>query len=226
MAEFILCQFSLLPLEVQVKLQALPMVPVTRLNGNKTSRFALAAEIIDPSVPELKGLCFDDEEIFPKKSFFRKFSVALKGCGLKSVVDEAVIENRVRCYANTKYPFLDIQKRAQRLLKSTCGLASPPKEQEDSDLRRLVWLPTEDLSGTLSLKASDKCRGRRDRLRVSSQQSLPSLYPPSGKSGLAGITDYPMVFYLNSLVLAFKGRTGRLLTRSSPTSHRMTSRSH
>jgi sacsin len=169
MAEFILCQFSLLPLEVQVKLQALPMVPVTRLNGNKTSRFALAAEIIDPSVPELKGLCFDDEEIFPKKSFFRKFSVALKGCGLKSVVDEAVIEHRIRCYANTKYPFLDIQKRAQRLLKSTCGLASPPREQEDSDLRRLVWLPTADLSGTLSLKASDKCRGRRDRLLVSSQ---------------------------------------------------------
>jgi sacsin len=169
MAAFILRQFSFLSLEVQVKLQALPMVPVAQLNGKEASRFALAAELIDPSVPELKGLCFDDEEIFPKKSFFRNFSVALKGCGLKSAVDEAVVEHRVRCYANTKYPLSDIQERAQRLLRSACSWTSPLKEQEASDLRRLTWLPTVDLSGTPSLKASDECRGRRDRLLVSSQ---------------------------------------------------------
>ena len=145
------------------------MVPVTQLNGKETSRFALAAELIDPSVPELEGLCFDDEEIFPKKSFFRDFSVALKGCGLKSTVDEAVVEHRVRCYANTKHPLSDIQKRAERLLRSACSWTSPLKELGGSDLRRLMWLPTVDLSGTLSLKASDECRGRRDRLLVSSQ---------------------------------------------------------
>ena len=176
MAAFILRQFSSLSLDVQAKLQALPMVPVTQLNGKETSRFALAAELIDPSVPELKELCFDDEEIFPKKSFFRDFSIALKGCGLKSAVDETVVEHRVRCYANTKYPLSDIQKRAQRLLRSSCSWTSPLKEQEGSGLRRLMWLPTVDLSGTLSLKTSDECRGRRDRLLVSSR--LPILTIP------------------------------------------------
>jgi sacsin len=145
------------------------MVPVSQLNGKKTSRFALAAELIDPSVPELKGLCFDDEEIYPKERFFRNFNVALKGCGLKTAVDEAVVEHRILCYTNTKYPLSDIQERAQRLLKSACSWTLPLEELEDSDLRRLKWLPTVDLSGTLSLKASDECRGRRDGLLVSSQ---------------------------------------------------------
>jgi sacsin len=169
MAAFILRQFSSLSLDVQAELRELPMVPVTRRNGNEVSRFALAAGLIDRSNPELKGLCFDDEEIFPKRNFFRNFGVALKGCGLKSVVDEAVVKHRVRCYATTKYPLLDIQERAQRLLQSSCRWTSPLEELETSDLRRLKWLPTVDLSGTLSLKASNECRGHRQRLLVSSR---------------------------------------------------------
>ena len=55
------------------------MIPAARLNGKETSNFAFAAELIDPSVPELKDLCFDDEEMLPKESFFGKFNVALRG---------------------------------------------------------------------------------------------------------------------------------------------------
>jgi sacsin len=145
------------------------MVPVAQLNGKETSKFALAADLIDPSVPELKELCFDDEAIAPKKSFYRDFGVALKGCGLKTAVDEAVVGHRVRCYANAKYPLLSIQERAQRLLKSSCRWNSPLQMQEGSDLRRLKWLPAKDLNGTSSLKASYECRGRRDRLLACSQ---------------------------------------------------------
>ncbi|RDL30678.1 Uncharacterized protein BP5553_10023 [Venustampulla echinocandica] len=172
-AAFILLHFSLLTHDTQAKLLRLPVVPVMQLDGTETSRFALAAELIDPSVSELKALCFDNEEILPKERFFRDFSVALKGCGLKMMVDEAVVEHRIRCYANTNYPVSDIKDRAERLLKTTCRWTSPLNKYEGSDLRHLRWLPTVDINGKLSLKAPHDCRGFRDRLLVGSR--IPTL---------------------------------------------------
>jgi sacsin len=145
------------------------MIPVSQLDGEQTPRFARAAELIDPSVPELKGLCFDDEEIRPKANFLRKFNAALKGCGLKTAVDESVVEHRIRCYASAKYPLQEIQKRAQKLLKSACVWTTSPENQVSSTLQRLKWLPVVDLAGNLSLKASGECRSRKDRLLVDSQ---------------------------------------------------------
>jgi sacsin len=169
LASFVLSRFSLLSLEVQGRLRTIPMIPVSQLNGKQTPRFARAAELIDPSVPELEGLCFDDEEIRPKASFLRKFNAALKGCGLKTAVDESVVEHRIRCYANAKYPLQEIQKRAQKLLKSACLWTTLPENQVGSNLQRLKWLPVVDLTDSLSLKASGECRGRKDRLLVDSQ---------------------------------------------------------
>jgi sacsin len=75
------------------------MIPVSQLNGKETSGFAIAADLFDPSVLQLRELCFDDEEVIPKNSFFEKFRVALNGCGLKTAIDEGFVEQRVRCYA-------------------------------------------------------------------------------------------------------------------------------
>lgn len=176
LAAFILIRFSSLPLGVQDRLRTIPMVPVAQLNGKSTSKFAIAADLIDPSIPELKGLCFFDEEIIPKEDFILNYNAALKGSGLKTVVDEGVVENRIRCYASTKYPILDVEKRAQKLLESTCRWTTPLGRQGDSNLRRLKWIPAVNPNGTLSLKASNECRGRRSRLLVSSQ--LPILQTP------------------------------------------------
>ena len=176
LAEFVLGQFSLLSLDVQDRLRRIPMVPVSQLNGEETTRFALAEELIDPTVPELKGLCFDDEEIVPKQNFLRKFNAALKGCGLKTAVDEPVANHRICCYASTKHPLQEIEKRAQRLLKAPCQWTTPLENQGDAKLSCLQWLPVTDHSGTLILKASDECRGARDRLLVNSQ--LPILNTP------------------------------------------------
>jgi sacsin len=169
MADFILGQFSCLSLVTQNKLQKLPMVPVAKLDGEDTSKFACAGELIDPSVSELTELCFQGEEIVPKKKFWAKFKVALKGCGLKTAVDEAVVQHRIHCYANAKYPLEKVRERAHKLLKSDFSWTSPLNQQEGSELRSLKWLPTAGLDNALSLKTSDECRSRRDRMVVSSQ---------------------------------------------------------
>jgi sacsin len=176
MSEFVFGQFSLLSLDFQARLREIPMIPISRLDGKDTSKFALATDLIDPSVTELKGLCFDDEEIIPKASFLRRFNAALKGCGLKTTVDESVVEHRIRCYASTNRSLQQIQMRAHELLKSACYWTTPSGSHAGSNLQRLKWLPVVDLSGTLSLKTSVECRGFRDRLLVSSQ--LPVLDMP------------------------------------------------
>lgn len=176
LAEFVLGQFSLLSLDFQGKLRSIPMVPVSRLDGVETSKLALAADLIDPSVAELKKLCFNDEEVLPKASFLPRFNAALKDCGLKTVVDESVIEHRIRCYTSSKYPLQEIQRRAQKLLNSTCHWTTPLEYLVGSNLRCLKWLPVLDLSGTLSMKAPDECRGHGDRFLVDSQ--LPVLDMP------------------------------------------------
>ena len=169
LAEFILRYFSCLSLATQTKLQALPIVPVAKLDGKETSDFACARELIDPSVLELTELCFRDEAIVPKKEFFDKFRVALKGCGLKIAVDKDVVQHRINCYAGSKYPFEEIRSRAHKLLKSQVAWMSSPNKQEYLELRHLKWLPAVDLNGTHSLRASNECRSPRDRRLVNSQ---------------------------------------------------------
>lgn len=171
-SEFVLRCFSLLTSASKTKLRTLPIVPVTRLDGKDTSKFAEASELIDPDVSVLKALCFDDEEVLPKRDFFAKFKFALSECGLKKEVDEILVEQRVRCYAKFSYPFLDIQKRAEILLKSQCGWKSPTGSLGESDLRRLAWLPVIKPDKEKSLMAADGCRAQRDAPLVSSQLPL------------------------------------------------------
>ncbi|OBT62242.1 hypothetical protein VE03_08031 [Pseudogymnoascus sp. 23342-1-I1] len=172
----LLRQYSRLRPESQRELQTLAMVPVANINGHVASKFSIAEELVDPSVPELRNLFFDEEEVIPVAEFFSQFQVALKGCGLKTAVDEALINRRIRCYSNSTHSVLEVQKRASCLLKSTCRWTSPPSIWEDSELRKLKWLPVTDVDGILRLDASNQCRGLKDRLLVNLQ--LPILDIP------------------------------------------------
>ncbi len=178
-AEFIFGRFSSLSLSHQNELRTIPMVPATRLNGKPGSRFSLPTELIDPDVPELKSLCFDDEEIIPKGNFL-KFSAALKGSGLKTTIDKDVAEHRARffasAYVNARYPLEAICERAIKLLESLCSWNFPHPNNTGSDLQRLSWLPIVDLNGELSLKSAQECRGRRDRLLVDPQLPILDLF--------------------------------------------------
>lgn len=172
-AAFILSKFSMLPLDLQSRLQKLPIVPVTTLNSEAIRRFAIASELIDPTVPELRDLVFGSEEIFPKGKFLHNFSVALKGCGLRTIIDEAVVQQRLRCYSQLKYPTTEVQECVNNLLKSAPRWTTPLNKLGDSsEIRCLRWLPTVDFQGNLLFKAANECRSYEDRLLVSSQIPL------------------------------------------------------
>ncbi|KFZ14806.1 hypothetical protein V501_03059, partial [Pseudogymnoascus sp. VKM F-4519 (FW-2642)] len=175
-AALLLRQYSCLILESQRELQTLAMVPVANINGHVSSKFSRAEELIDPSVPELRNLFFGEDEVIPVGEFFSQFQVALKGCGLKTAVDEALMNRRIRCYANSSHSVLEIQQRVYCLLKSTCRWTSPMSIWEDSELRRLKWLPVIDVDGILRLEAPNQSRGLKDRLLVNLQ--LPILDIP------------------------------------------------
>ncbi|KAL2067567.1 hypothetical protein VTL71DRAFT_1992 [Oculimacula yallundae] len=166
-AAYILGAFSSLSLQTQAALRELPIVPVMRLNGDATTGFACASELIDSDVKELTALCFEDEAIVPKERFSRDFNVALKGCGLKTMVDETVVRHRIKCYASGNYSHTEVEKRARMLLRSSCKWESV-EEPQNSDLRVSAWLPATQ-GGVTSLKNSSQCRGIRDGLLVGSQ---------------------------------------------------------
>jgi sacsin len=175
-AIFILGQFSSLSPTHQSKLQGLPMIPVECLDGKETLSFASASSLLDPSVTELRALCFDDEELFPREDFFKKFKITLRECGLRTTVDESVVEDRIRCYAISRHLPSIIRERAERLLKSNCQWTSTVAQLAGRHLRTLAWLPTTDSDNRLSLTAANQCRSHGDQLLVSSQ--LPILTVP------------------------------------------------
>ena len=168
MAAYILGSFSTLSLRSQSVLQTIAIVPVSTLGGQPCSKFSKASELIDPTARELTDLCFEDEQIVPKSSFFRDFHVALKGCGVKTTIDEDVIHHRVLCYASGRYLPAEVRSRACRLLRASCRWTSSLIEQAGSNLKSLAWLPT-NKDGVKFLSASTNCRGIRDRLLVNSQ---------------------------------------------------------
>ncbi|KAH9222449.1 hypothetical protein DL95DRAFT_441261 [Leptodontidium sp. 2 PMI_412] len=167
---YILGNFSSLSLETQSTLQTIPFVPVTKmgLDDDSIYRFACGPDLIDPSVAELAQLCFEYEEIVPKECFFRKFRVALIGCGVKTSIDEAVVRHRVQSYASGDYPPTEVKKRAILLLNSSCRWSNSSDSHENSEVRCLPWLPTTDIHGAESFKTSSQCRGLKDRLLVGS----------------------------------------------------------
>ncbi|XMA11554.1 hypothetical protein WAI453_004345 [Rhynchosporium graminicola] len=150
-AAYMLGMFSSLDRDSQAALRILPIIPVMRLNGDATSSFACASDLIDSDVTELAAL----------------FNIALKDCGMKTSIDEAVVRHRIKCYASGNYPLVDVQVRAKLLLRSSCKWQSV-KEADDSGLRCLAWLPVTQ-AGFASLKDASQCRGFRDRSLVGSQ---------------------------------------------------------
>lgn len=169
MSSFILRNFSSLSREFQDQVGTIPIVPVSQMTGKEMPIFSTPKDLIDPTILELKELCFDDECLIPQDSFFFKHGPALRGCGLKSALDEDVVGNRIRSYASGRYSFLDIQDRAQKMLESTCRWTS--SNSEDSFIQRLAWLPTAYLDSR-SLRSAKECRGRKDMLLVGSQLPL------------------------------------------------------
>lgn len=168
-ARVVFSQYSFLSLRSRSKLRTLHMIPVARMDGGITSKFSIAADLVDPSISGLKDLFFDDEEVIPERSFYTQFRLFLNDIGLKAAVDETMVSSRTHNYANSNRPLSEIKQRVYALLQSSCCWNSPRNSSEGLELRRLKWLPVLDLEGTLGLKSPIHCRPLRDQLLVSSQ---------------------------------------------------------
>jgi sacsin len=135
-------------------------------------KFSPAEELIDPSVQGLKTIFFDDDEVLPVKSFLTQFQVSLRGCGLKTAVDETLVIRLIRSYASSKLPVSLIQTCVRELLKSTCQWTALGGNQKGSELRKVKWLPVINLEGNLVLTSPDQCRGLTDQLLVGFQMPI------------------------------------------------------
>ncbi|KAI9047124.1 hypothetical protein LZ554_008578 [Drepanopeziza brunnea f. sp. 'monogermtubi'] len=175
-AAYVLRQFTSLSRASQRSLKTIPMVPVSTLDGNATSKFACATELINPRVPGsmLIPLCFPDEEIVPWNDFIINFRASLMGCGLKAEIDEAVVNGRVKCFASGKYPLPEVERRAKLLLGFSGKLTLDT--QTAANIQNLAWLPAKNANGVTSLKRALECRGIKDKLLVGSQFPIVEAY--------------------------------------------------
>ncbi|KAG0646208.1 hypothetical protein D0Z07_8415 [Hyphodiscus hymeniophilus] len=170
-ARLVVSQYSSLSSGCRVKLRKVPIIPVSRITGETTSRFSVAEDLVNPSVLGLKALFFDDEEVIPESDFFDQFKSLLNDIGLKTVVDEALVYSRARKFSSGSHPLSEIEPRANALLRSSSASSwSLFKPSSDRlEFRRQKWLPILDSEGTLQLQAPDQCRPIREQLLVSSQ---------------------------------------------------------
>jgi sacsin len=171
MARLVFSQYSGLSSISQIKLQALPVVPVARFDGRVTSNFLIAKDLIDRST-SLNELFFDDEEVIPENSFSSQFHMCLKDIGLKTTVDQSLASSRIHNYADSSHLLSEIETRVQALLRLPCPWRSSPNSSHDLELRRLKWLPVTDSQGALQLKSPAQCRPLRKLLLVGSQFSM------------------------------------------------------
>jgi sacsin len=165
-AERILRQFHSLRSDCRKSIASLHIVPVARIDGEKAAKFETAARLIDPSIQSLRDLFFGHEEVCPRKAFINKYKGVLIDCGLKTALDEELVEDRVRCFGDGCHTAEDVKIRASRLLQSAPTWKREPHGHRNSVLREIQWLPAADKHGTLLLRSADQCRGIEDRLLV------------------------------------------------------------
>ncbi|KAH8819238.1 hypothetical protein F5884DRAFT_717530 [Xylogone sp. PMI_703] len=164
-ARLVFDQYSNLGYKSKGKLRHLDIVPVSTTDEKVKPIFERPSKLVDYSNPELVGLFYPEETAFPISSF-RKYRAVLIDCGLKTAVDEALINSRIRAYADSKHPPLETRRRVQLLVRSNPEFSWSSSYEDVQMVRQPKWLPVYDLSGNWVLKAPGECRGVKDLLLV------------------------------------------------------------
>ncbi|KAB8297704.1 hypothetical protein EYC80_001511 [Monilinia laxa] len=100
-AELMLRSYSDLSMDARMQIATLPIIPTQRINGTIALKFSTASTLIDPSIPEMREIFFEEEEVLPTDAAYEKFGFIYKSCGLKSTVDEAVAYDRARKFESS-----------------------------------------------------------------------------------------------------------------------------
>ncbi|CAG8949651.1 hypothetical protein HYFRA_00007885 [Hymenoscyphus fraxineus] len=180
LAPFVLSQFQGLSAKAKATLRVIPMISV-RSFAKETSRFASAAELIDPTNSDLANLFFDEEEVLPNKELFEKFPDELRACGLITKLDRDLLCSRIRYYAHcSQQIFPVLQERVRMLLSLSCPSIGTFDDASVSDVRDSTWIPIKT-EGSFLLQPPRRCRWRDDKLLVDTQMPIYSQKPSLSK---------------------------------------------
>lgn len=142
------------------------IIPVKCFNRERANTFSMAKELINPFAPALRELYFDDEEVCPVDWVLANYLGILIDCGLRTVLDDCLVVERVKCFAKRSAEIEETSKRARTLLLSSPSWKTDQGGLETSILQELRWLPVTDFDGSRVFRTAKECRGLREKLLV------------------------------------------------------------
>lgn len=165
-AESLLCEFYKLDGDSKNRVVSSAIIPVKRFDGQKPDKFSMAKELIDPYVGKLRELFFEDEEACPVDWILEKYNGILIHCGLRTALDDDLVVERVKCFAQRSQEADKTLERARNLLQSVPSWKSGSDNCGTPTLRELRWLPAIGLDGLRVFKNARECRGLDAKLLV------------------------------------------------------------
>jgi sacsin len=165
-AESLLCDFYKLGEDSRNRVISSAIIPVMRFNGEMVDKFSMAKELIDPSKMKLRELFFEDEEAYPVNWVLEKYRGILIDCGLRIALDDRLVVERVKCYAQRSQQAVETSERAKHLLELAPSWMSGADDRENLTLREQRWLPATDPRGLRVFKNARECRGLDAKLLV------------------------------------------------------------
>ena len=165
-AESLLRDFHNLDDNSKNRIRSSAIIPVKRFNGERANKFSMAKELIDPSKVKLRELFFEDEEACPVDWVLKKYIGILISCGLRDDLDDELVVERVKYYAQRSQEAAETWAHAKKLLQSVPVWKSESDDRGNQTLRELRWLPAIGVHGLQVFKNAQECRGLDAKLLV------------------------------------------------------------
>ena len=156
-----------------------PVIPTMAHGGEPRRRRRCLVDLVRPETP-LSKLYFENEDVIPELSFFRRHEQALISCQIKSQPTWADLLERICYFSRCPVDAAELTEKVKILLR-----IPPPSEfvADEPNVRRiqtLKWLPGIPVAGThLSLLSPQDCRGP-DQLSLTEYVLGSTTLSPSG----------------------------------------------
>lgn len=140
-----------------------PIIPILAGKDKPNGRHRCLVDLVRPQTLFSK-LFFEDEDVIPEPSFFRKHETALVLCGIKSDPTWADLVGRICYFSQRPADAADIIEKVKILLT-----IPPPSDFEADEpnihrIQTLKWVPGIPVLGThVSLLSPQDCRGQDQR---------------------------------------------------------------
>ncbi|KAH0563531.1 hypothetical protein GP486_001901 [Trichoglossum hirsutum] len=123
-------KLSIVPVEMTAQSE-----PSSQVMERQT--FRSMSELLDPRVPDLKGLFFSEELWYPRTTLLDRFDGVMQHYGLKSRLTWELAVDRIRLYASTRRPLEEVGARVRELLE--LPIDSKCSDSELQEIKDLEW---------------------------------------------------------------------------------------